>query len=822
MEESAGHLSGHQHCRGQGGHHFPSKTSAHPSVHRLPDQEQPSRPPAGRGRLAVEGGHREGHQRDFSRVLQPAVPGSEKDRRSSSSNQPIHFEPPHGGSPLEDGNAGIRPIRHQKSGVDSLPRHLRRISPCPDAQGCKKVSAICGQQASLPIHLSTLRIGNFTLGVHQAFTPSHSSVKTARREAAHLLRQLADPCRYSRTGPIACPDDHQCVPVSRLDHQLQEVRPNSKSGLPVHRDAVQHSTVHSGTPTEDASQSPVCSPTLDDQFKHHSPRSSQIAGHGGVYGFTGTTGRLRLRPVQWWVATAWCQRTGSWSDRITVPQWVLSEVAWWASRAVLQGLPLATRETEVALFTDASSSAWGAQLGSHSTQGQWLAFQRSCHINVLEMQAVINAVRDFLPHLRSRVVRLMCDIAVTVAYIKNKGGTQSCTLMQMTLRLMKWCDRKAITLVPVHLPGVHNIQADTLSRVGQTLNTEWTMVMERLRPVFAQWGEPQVDLFATFANRRLIKFASPYPNPRAKFTDAMSVPWDHGRGLLYAFPPFKMVPQVLNKVAQSPGVHLILIAPLQETASWFPELLDLSQEDPIPLYVDGHVFRVRSHHFSTYMMHLFRDGLLPSTIISHRTSVASVLRHWVYDPAADPHIKLHIRAFRLEHPVHRRIMPKWDLHLLLFFFALMRPPFASESDEQDETSDVIPLKWRTMKTVFLLALDSARRRSYIHALSVAPDRCVFSRGNTQLQLVVSLLLEPEFLAKNQLPSQAPEWISVLGIAHLNPSKAERMLCPIGQLKLYLRDSERIRMFIHWNRNIRDIMSSHISRWIVETVKEAYT
>ena len=27
---------------------------------------------------------------------------------------------------------------------------------------------------------------------------------------------------------------------------------------------------------------------------------------------------------------------------------------------------------------------------------------------------------------------------------------------------------------------------------------------------------------------------------------------------------------------------------------------------------------------------------------------------------------------------------------------------------------------------------------------------------------------------------------------------------------------------HWNRNIRDIMRNHISRWIVETVKEAYT
>ena len=298
-------------------------------------------------------------------------------------------------------------------------------------------------------------------------------------------------------------------------------------------------------------------------------------------------GRLRLRPVQWWAATAWCQRTGNWSDRIQVPQWVLSEVAWWSSQAVLQGLPLAARETEVTLFTDASSSGWGAQLGSHSTQGQWSSSQRLCHINVLEMQAVIYAVRDFLPLLRYRVVRLMCDNAVTVAYIKNKGGTRSHPLMQMTIRLLKWCDSKAITLVPVHLPGVRNIQADSLSRVGQTLTTEWTMAMESLRPVFAKWGEPQIDMFATFANRRLVKFVSPYPDPRAEWTDAMSMPWDKERGLLYVFPPFKMVLQVLQKIAQSPELQVILIALLQPAASWFPELMDLTQEDPVPLFVEG-------------------------------------------------------------------------------------------------------------------------------------------------------------------------------------------------------------------------------------------
>ena len=66
--------------------------------------------------------------------------------------------------------------------------------------------------------------------------------------------------------------------------------------------------------------------------------------------------------------------------------------------------------------------------------------------------------------------------------------------------------------------------------------------------------------------------------------------------------------------------------------------------------------------------------------------------------------------------------------------------------------------------VFLLALASARRRSYLLALSIASDSWVFDRGITQQQLVVSLFSEPGFLAKNQLPTQAPEWITLPGIA----------------------------------------------------------
>ena len=477
-------------------------------MYQFPHQEQPPGSPAGLGCPAGQGGHRECQQRDISRVLQLAVLGAEKDRRPSSSHWLTHTEPAHRCASLQDGNSGICQIHHQKPGVDSLHRHSRRLSPCPDAQGHKKVSAFCGQQASLPVHLSPLWIGHFTSGVHKATATSRCSVKKVRCEAAHLLRRLADPYRYSRTGPTACPDDHQFAPVSRLDHQLREVRSDTQPGLPVHRDAVQHSTVHSGAPAENASQSPVRSPTLDDQPRHHSTWSAQIAGHGGVHGSTGPTGKI-LPPSS----------------------------------------PVMGRHSlmpEVTLFTDASSSAWGAQLGSHSTQGLWSASQRSWHINILEMQAIINAMKAFLPHLRSRVVRLMCDNAVTVAYIKNEGGTRSYTLMQLTLRLLKWCDHKA--------------------RSGS-----------------------------------------------------------------------------------------------------------------------------RSAHQATHQR--FSAGTCGAT----------------------------------------KIRPKWDLHLVLM--ALMSPPFALEVGDQAETSDdIIPLKWRTMKTAFLLALASARWRSCPHALSVTPGRCVFSRGNTHCQL----------------------------------------------------------------------------------------
>ena len=324
--ESAGQLPGHWHRRGRGGHCIPETTSAHPSKHQFPDQEQLTGSSASRRCLADDGSHRASHQREVPGILQSVVSGSQEDRRSTTCNRLVHSQPPHGGTLFQDGDTRVRPICHQKSGLDGVDRHTGFLSSCTDASGCPQVSAFRGQQ-SVPVHLSSVWTGDFSTGVHQAAETRRVAVKAARCEATRLLRRLADQSRYSGTSSTARPDNHQSVPVSWLDHQLREVRPHSKSRLPVHRDVVQHSTFHSGAPTENAFKGPVSSSALIANPNITARDLHRLLGMLVFMASLVRRGRLRLRPVQCWAASAWCQRTGNWSDRIQVPQWILSEVA---------------------------------------------------------------------------------------------------------------------------------------------------------------------------------------------------------------------------------------------------------------------------------------------------------------------------------------------------------------------------------------------------------------------------------------------------------------------------------------------------------------
>ena len=76
---------------------------------------------------------------------------------------------------------------------------------------------------------------------------------------------------------------------------------------------------------------------------------------------------------------------------------------------------------------------------------------------------------------------------------------------------------------------------------------------------------PSIDLFATRLNHRLPIYVSPIPDQKALSIDALSMDWN--RIHAYAFPPFHLIPAVINKI-QFSQCKIVLIATLWPDRPW--------------------------------------------------------------------------------------------------------------------------------------------------------------------------------------------------------------------------------------------------------------
>ena len=215
---------------------------------------------------------------------------------------------------------------------------------------------------------------------------------------------------------------------------------------------------------------------------------------------------------------------------------------------------------------------------------------------------------------------------------------------------------------------------------------------------------------------------------------------------------------------------------------------------------------------SDFLTFLFEEKkLLPASIKGYRSAIASTLKHFSsVDFSSHPVLSDIIRSMELEKPTTSRIVPHWDLSLVLD--CLRKSPY--------EPLSSCSLKCLTQKTVFLLALASGRRRSEIHALSATSGSVKFSADKS----AVNLHFFPGFLAKNQLPSVAG---LPLEIPALSGSVSETVLCPVRALSIYMQRTKpfrkgRKRLFVSYVKGYdKEISACTVSRWIVDTVRSSY-
>ena len=160
-----------------------------------------------------------------------------------------------------------------------------------------------------------------------------------------------------------------------------------------------------------------------------------------------------------------------------------------------------------------------------------------------------------------------------------------------------------------------------------------------------------------------------------------------------------------------------------------------------------------------------------STIKGYRSTISNTLKFKAgYDIGSHPVLSELIKSFQRQRPVERSLAPKWDLAFVLMH--LCKTPF--------EPLSKASLLHLSMKTAFLITMATARRVSEVHAFSIDKDHFRFSNLDGSLTLRTKI----GFLAKNQLPSRAPDSINIPKLSnfcHTNDS-FNMKLCPIRAVK----------------------------------------
>ena len=229
-----------------------------------------------------------------------------------------------------------------------------------------------------------------------------------------------------------------------------------------------------------------------------------------------------------------------------------------------------------AIFTGASKEGWGAHLNERTARRSWSIPESKLHINYLELKGDFLALKELKDLCLGKIVLVATDNTTVVSYINKEGGIRWGPLCALQWRILTWCTKKQVTLKARHIPGQLNVVAVKLSRLSQTIQTEWSLLSEVFQTLCSRWHRPQKDLFATRFNNKLPQFVSPVTDPLATVVDALTLPWDDLDA--YAFQPTAILGKVVERLQDSLCKRIILIAPGWPNMPWFWELVAMSSQ----------------------------------------------------------------------------------------------------------------------------------------------------------------------------------------------------------------------------------------------------
>ena len=441
-------------------------------------------------------------------------------------------------------------------------------------------------------------------------------------------------------------------------------------------------------------------------------------------------GRLRMRSLQWHLKSQWSPESDPPSLPVALPEEARRDLSWWMVRDhLLVGVRFGTPAPDLHLYSDASSSGWGAHLLDQNVSGVWSAQEKLLHINLLEMKALFLALQAFQEDVAGHHVTAMCDNSTVVAYVNKQGGTVSRPLCLLTSRLLRWTESFDVHLEARYLPGESNVLADVLSRRGQVVGTEWSLSLGRPGPLRVpslcsgrSGDRSRPTVIASCDDSGRTSLAREGVVRRLAASTDPTTPGSTLLGQAASAAPLQPVPPRRPRAEPSRVATLkrhyrksgfsgraarVLSGVLRESSSrlyqsrwkifcgWCRGRSVAPVNASVPVVVD-------------FLIHLRQDkGLSVSAVKGYCSALNSVLALKGRDLAASREITTLLRSFaRSVNPVEL-CPPAWDISLVLQ--SLTGAPY--------EPLRTCEERFLAQKTLFLLALASAKRIGELHALS---------------------------------------------------------------------------------------------------------
>ena len=234
-----------------------------------------------------------------------------------------------------------------------------------------------------------------------------------------------------------------------------------------------------------------------------------------------------------------------------------------------ESMPLTHPSDSVSVATDASLEGIGIFYKGCLISEKIPEGYEGLDIAVLELLALNIFLDKVDNNLSDSTVTWKIDNQAVLFAIKNKGLKDSWPLNHLSCVILEKAEKRGLVFEPVRISLEENFIADAGSRFKRV--PEWLIKTSLVQNMFQLWGTADVDLMATTLSRKCpVFFPWNREDVEAWGLDSISKEVDWSQFTLpYIFPPFPLIPQVLNKVLEQKVEKIMMILPYWQNKPWF-------------------------------------------------------------------------------------------------------------------------------------------------------------------------------------------------------------------------------------------------------------